>query len=58
MSTNKTPGFNEPSIDSRGQIRTGREVRRQDWGYTNQYRRMMQRDTRQSVEDQQISKGF
>lgn len=36
--------------DSKRGEKTGKEVKRQDWGYTDQYRRMMQRDKRKKAD--------
>lgn len=41
---------NEPITASRGREKAATENKRQDWGYTDQYRRMMQRDNRRRKE--------
>lgn len=50
MNTQRELGSNEPSTESKGRRRQGKEIKRQDWGYTEQYRRMMQRDNRKKTE--------
>ena len=40
----------EPATSNRGRIKSGTDDKRQDWGYTDQYRRMMQRDNRKRKE--------
>ncbi len=50
MSEIRTSRSSAPRMDSTGRTPAERENQRQDWGYTDQYRRMMQRDRRRKTE--------
>lgn len=47
--------YSAPTTDSTGRRSAGSEEKRQDWGYTNQYRRMMQKpyEKRENLEKTQ-----
>ncbi|UZH54397.1 hypothetical protein JRG66_10410 [Salinimicrobium tongyeongense] len=50
MNSEEKLGAKEVSTRFKKSRITHNEVQRKDWGYTDQYRRMMQRDSRKKAE--------